>query len=1300
MIELRLLGRFQGRFSSGGPIELTTRKARALLAYLAVHAGQAQSREKLVALLWSDRAERQGRDSLRQALTALRKGLGSEGEALLTVNGDAVAVEPSAVEVDALSFEQLLAGGRPEDLERAVDLYQGDFLDGIGVRDPAFEDWVYAERERLHGRAVEALAKVLAHQAKSGGADRAMATAARLLQLDPLQEMAHRALMRLHAERGQRGLALRQYQACVDILKRELGIAPEPETVALYDSIRQAREPLHSSRVELTHRRRSSGDGVSGAEEAASEETSRAPPATGLLAERRHLTIVFVDLVESMELSMQLDPEQMRDLLLDYQNAVAQEVARFEGHVTNVMGDGVLVYFGWPHAHEDDAERAIRASLAVSTSVSALGRLEDDSLAVRIGVASGLVVVGEGMGHDASIVGETPNLASRLRTLASPGQIILAESTRRLLGDIFDLADLGAPSVLGVREPVRAFAIIGERPVESRFDARRGPEPLPMVGRDQELALLLERWALAKAGEGQGVLLVGEAGIGKSRIGRALLDAVADEPHTRVRYQCSPYHRDSALWPVVQQLTRGAGLVVGDSLDAGLDKLEELLGRAERIESAPLIASLIGLDGAARYGELNLTPQAQRAYTLRALVEQMLGLAARQPVLVVFEDVHWIDPTTLELIEQCLDQIAAARVLILLTSRPDQQPALAAHPHVTRLTLNRLGRGGVEAIITRLGGDHLPVETVDTIIARTDGVPLFVEELTKAVLETGETAIPASLHDSLMARLDRIPEVKEVAQIAACIGREFDFSLMAAVADQSEPDTLAALDRLASAELIFRRGTPPDARYVFKHALVQDAAYASLLLRRRHELHARIGEILEQSFPDRVEAEPESLARHFTEAGRSREAVAYWHKAGERAARRSANLEAVRHLRRGLEVIATVSNETWAARAELELQLALGTPLIAIEGYTADDTVQAFARARELCEQLGEVSRLFQAIYGLWANRAMRAEHDGARRLAEEFLSLAKHHGEIGPTITAHRVLGWSLSLLGELPAGREQLEQALALYDPDEHRTLAYRYGQDPRIAALSILAWNVGLLGYPDTSLALTEEALREAQELNHAFTRAYATYVAGAVPRYLSRDFEGSKAHVDELIAFSQRQGFPFWIAYGTAMRGALLAHDRREEDAVRLAKRALCDLDRLGLGWFRPFILCSLADGRLANHSSDRALDLIAQSLAIVNETDERWIEPELHRLNGEVMLLEGRHRRPEAEHCFGCAIRLAKTQAAKSLELRAATSLSRLWAEQGELQRARDLLAPVYGWFTEGFETADLKDAKALLDEIR
>ncbi len=506
-----------------------------------------------------------------------------------------------------------------------------------------------------------------------------------------------------------------------------------------------------------------------------------APPAMAAPrpdAERRQLTVMFVDLVGSTALSTQLDPEDMREVIRAYQNAVAGEIARFDGHVAKFMGDGVLAYFGYPKAHEDEAERAVRAGLAITAAIGLLNNPAGEALAARVAIATGLVVVGdlvgEGVAQEQAVVGDTPNLAARLQGIAAPGQVVIADATRRLLGSGFELEDLGEHELKGIGEPVPAFAVAGERRVESRFEAMSGPSLLPMVGRGQELALLLERWALAKAGEGQGVLLVGEAGIGKSRISRALLDALVEEEHFRVRYQCSPYHIDSALWPVIQQLNHAAGLETEDPIEARLDKLEALLERAGGREAAPLIANLLGLDGVARYGPLDLTPQARRARTLHALAEQPLRLATRQPVLVVLEDAHWIDPTTLELIEQCLDRIAKARVLILMTSRPDQQPALAAHPHVTRLTLNRLGRAGVESIVARLGGDHLPSKTINGIIARTDGVPLFVEELTKAVLETGEASIPASLHDSLMARLDRIPDVKALAQIAACIGRDFD----------------------------------------------------------------------------------------------------------------------------------------------------------------------------------------------------------------------------------------------------------------------------------------------------------------------------------------------------------------------------------------------------------------------------------------------------------------------------------------------------------------------------------------------
>jgi predicted ATPase len=919
-------------------------------------------------------------------------------------------------------------------------------------------------------------------------------------------------------------------------------------------------------------------------------------------------------------------------------------------------------------------------------------------LAVRIGIASGLVVVvGEGMGHDAAVTGETPNLASRLQALASPGQIVIAESTRRLLGDIFELADLGTKSVRGIREPVQAFAVTGEQPVESRFDARSGPAPLPMVGRDQELALLLERWALAKAGEGQVVLLVGEAGIGKSRISRALLDAVADEPHTRIRYQCSPYHSDSALWPVVQQLTRAAGLAVGEPLDAGLDKLEGLLGN--RIESAPLIASLIGLDGAARYGEMNLTPQAQRAHTLRALVEQLLGLAARQPVLVVFEDVHWIDPTTLELIEQCLDQIAAARVLILLTSRPDQQPALAAHPHVTRLTLNRLGRGGVEAIVARLGGSkQLTREMINTIIARTDGVPLFVEELTKALLETGESTIPASLHDSLMARLDRIPEVKEVAQIASAIGREFPHKLLAAVAPLSKRELEEALAQLTKSELIFRRGVPPQATYTFKHALVRDAAYESLLRSRRQELHARIAEILERQLPETADVQPELLAHHYTEAGLAEPAIRYWQRAGARAAERSANLEAVVHLRKALELLRKLPEGAERARRELGLQIALGGALISTEGYAAPETGRAYARAHQLCGELGESPLLFPALYGQYVHHEVRGEFAASHAYAQELLRRGQEQGDPPSLLVGHRIVGASLFYLGRPTAAYAHLKQAVARYVPEEHRSLALVYGYDARVVSRSYLFETLFVLGYPDRALTLCREALAEARGLSPG-SLAFALNHAGYAYHF-RREREPVRELAEELVPLAKEQSFPYWLAAGTILWGWALADEGRSETGIAALRDGIAAWRATGAELYMPYHLALLAEAEAKDGQATEALSRLAEALARATKTRERWFDAELHRLKGGVLSSLHGGDRAEAEACFRRALEVARGQTARMWELRAAADLARLLAAKGERAQARDLLAPVYGWFTEGFETADLQDAEALLEDLR
>jgi class 3 adenylate cyclase/predicted ATPase len=1042
------------------------------------------------------------------------------------------------------------------------------------------------------------------------------------------------------------------------------------------------------------------------ANEAVSTVPSATPPsiASRAEAERRQLTVMFVDLVGSTALAAQLDPEDMREVIRAYQNTVAGEITRFEGHVAKYMGDGVLAYFGWPRAHEDEAELAVRAGIAITHAVSSLSHPAGEPLAARVGIATGLVVVGdlvgEGAAQEQAVVGETPNLAARLQALAEPGQVVIGAATRRLVGAGFDLVHLGPQALKGIADPIDAFTVLGERAVESRFEAHSG-ELLPMVGRDQELALLLERWARAKAGEGQAVLLVGEAGIGKSRIARAMLDALSLEPHTRIRYQCSPYHRDSALWPVIQQLTHAAGLAGDKPTEARLDKLEGLLAQAgDPAKPAPLIADLLGLDGTTRYGNLNLMPQAQRTRTLAALVDQLLGLAEKEPVLVVLEDAHWIDPTTLEMIGQALDRIADARVLILVTSRPDNQPQLAGHPHVTRLTLNRLGRAGVEAIVARLAaGRTLSGDVIDAIIARTDGVPLFVEELTKAVLETGKTTIPASLHDSLMARLDRIPEVKEIAQTAACIGRAFDYALLAAIADKPEPALATALDTLTTAELVFRRGVLPDATYTFKHALVQDAAYQSLLKSKRQQLHARIAEALEQRFPDIGETQPEVLAQHLTEAGLAARAIPYWRLAGELAAGRSANVEAIAHLSKGLDLVQTLPDAVERLDEELGLRLAIGGPLIATEGIATPEVERTYSRASALCEQLGRSAELFPVLRGLWNCYFVRGELQRAHELAVRLVALAEEQGAPLRRALARRALGTSLFYFGRFADAASELNQGIAIDDAvaaweDPAHLLLYteRAGVMCRLYS----AWAIWFLGFPDRALETMEAGLALSQRLSHAYSLAFAQNYT-ALLHCFRREFAAAHRCAEATVDLTREHRLPQWLAQTSICRGFALVGLGQPAQGIAELRAGVAAWKATGSRVLGTQWLGFLAEAHLRAGEFEDALAALGQAAETAAATDECHYQAELYRLRGAV--LAEIDDATDAASWFHQAIDTARSQQAKSLELRAATGLARLWAKQGERQKAYDLLAPSYAWFTEGFDTADLKDAKALLVEL-
>ena len=736
-------------------------------------------------------------------------------------------------------------------------------------------------------------------------------------------------------------------------------------------------------------------------------------------AERRQITVMFCDMVGSTALSKELDPEELREVMARYQKAVGAVVERYGGHVAQYLGDGVMAYFGWPRAHEDSAHRAVRAGLDCVEAVQALAG--SVALAVRIGISSGPVVVGETGGGDPSVakaaVGETPNRASRIQDLAEANSVVIGPNTRRLIGGAFDLEPLGAQIFKGMAAPIEVHRVIALTDTISRFEARaRGSNLTPFVGRDPEITLLMERWALAREGDGQVVLLSGEPGIGKSRIAQVLLERLADEPYTLLRYQCSPYHANSAFHPLISQIGHVARFTRDDDAEAKLDKLEAVIaeGTGEPEKAAPLIAAMMSLP-TDRYAPQEMSPQEQKELTIAALVDQVLGIASRQPTLMLLEDVHWIDPTTLEAVGPVIDRIQDANVLLLITYRPEFHPPWSGYGHITTLMLSRLPRRQGQALVANVtGGKPLPAEVLSQIVAKTDGVPLFVEELTKAVLESGDVeegeeswrltgpfsgvAIPATLHDSLMARLDRLAPVKEVAQIGACIGREFPHELIAALSPLADNELRDALDQLCDSELIYRRGTPPEASYAFKHALVQDAAYQSLLKSRRQAYHARIAALLEERFPGTVENEPEILAHHFSEAGESEQATDYWLRAGRRAAARVAYWEAAAHLRRGLELVGDAwrHDDAWRRKA-LALQVALGPALIATEGYLAPETERCYDQARALCESLDDPAELFPVLYGLWVIHFIRAELDETRRIAEDFLQRA----ELGNNRTA-----------------------------------------------------------------------------------------------------------------------------------------------------------------------------------------------------------------------------------------------------------------------------------------------------------
>jgi class 3 adenylate cyclase/tetratricopeptide (TPR) repeat protein len=1039
---------------------------------------------------------------------------------------------------------------------------------------------------------------------------------------------------------------------------------------------------------------------------------------TAASAERRQLTVMFCDLVGSTALSARLDPEDLRGIIAAYHRCSTELVERNSGFVAKYMGDGVLAYFGYPQAHEHDAERAVRAGLALVEAVPKLATNAGSPLQVRVGIATGLVVVGDligaGAAQEQAVVGETPNLAARLQALAEPGAVVIASSTRRLTGGLFEYRDLGTVPLKGFAENVPAWQVLGAGIAESRFEALRATTT-PLVGRDEEIDLLMRRWEQAKRGDGCVVLISGEPGIGKSRIAQAVVERLSPEPHTRLRYFCSPHHQDSAFYPSITQLERAAGFRRDDTDEQRLAKLEGVLaqGTNDLSEALPLLADLLSVPIGDRYPPLNLTPQKRKEKTLYALLAQVEGLADQQPVLMVWEDVHWSDPTTRESLDLLIDRVPTLRVLVIITFRPEFTPPWIGRPHLTLLSLSRLPppqRAEMIKHVTR--GKVLPKEIADKIVDRTDGVPLFIEELTKTIVESGmlteagnsyaitgpvpPLAIPMTLHASLLARLDRLAPTREVAQIGAALGRQFSHELISAVATMPKQQLDDALAQLVDAELIFRRGTPPDAEYTFKHALVQDAAYSTLLRSRRRQLHSRIAATLEEKFPEIVGAQPQFLAHHCAEAGLDQRAVEYWLKAGQQAVARSAMMEAEAQLDRGLNLLSGLPANDWRWQQELDFLTVLGPALIVTRGYSAPDVGKTYARARQLAEQLDKTNYLAPLLFGQWSFHGTRSENQLALSLAAQIEHIGRASNDPAVLMMGQFSQGTTRFFLGEFDAARALFQKCCGAGDPENGPAQGIWKVEEFYAPMLSWLSLTLTNLGHLDQGRIQRDIGIEEARRQKQAPTLVLVLALACWGDWVVNQPHEGLR-HAGDVIALSEEHGIPLWGAWGNVHRGWSLAALGKAEEGLASIAKGLSMYRATGAVVSTPFALTVLADAHAKLGHQINALNLLTEGEKIIETTQDRYSEAELHRLHGDLLKTMGDLL--GADQIYRRAIAVAQRQNAMTLELRAATSLARLWLGQGKCAEASDLLAPVYGWFTEGFDTPVLQDAKALLDEL-
>jgi DNA-binding SARP family transcriptional activator len=1298
---LRLFGTFQFESEGGRLFPLATKKTKALLAYLAYYSGQPHERGKLAALLWEDSPEMQARESLRQSLSLLRKALSPHHAYALISRGDTVELKSGPLLVDAIEFERLAASDEVASLGQAVQLYQGRFLEGFNLRASEFDGWLASVRQQLNERAIGALNKLLPHDVAAGNVERGITIATRLLSLDPLQESTHRYLMTLYCRQGRHAAALQQYRLCSDVLSKELGVEPEAATKALNREIREERNRLRDEDASSAQRKPQAERPHIGAVRPAFPETF----------ERRQITILVCDLFGLDALSAQVDPEELRPVIAAFKRIYGQIASNFGGLIREFTGSSMTVYFGYPQAHEHGAEQAVRAALALVNAAPQLENEAASQVLARVGIATSHVVIGDLDDEPQSaqaLVGEAPKLAMLLQSVAPPGTVLIAQSTYQLLGDLFEYEPTEAP-LFGSPGSTPAWHVIGERNHASRFDALRASGTTTFVGRQAELKQLLIRWQRVKASAGWIELIGGDAGIGKSRLTRAFQERIRAEPHGWLHYQCSPFHTNSTLHPVVRQIEWTAGFALQDTPDQKFGKLELMLAAEDLVlrETIPLFSALLSIPASKRYSQLTLNPAQQRRKTLAALLTYIERLARRDPVTMIFEDAHWADASTLEFLDLLAERIRQLPILVLMTHRPGFEVPWSCLDHVGVSTLGGLKDNEIRSIVREMCIDRcLPSEVIAQIVGKTDGIPLFVEELTKTVLESralGADAasdragvslppivIPATLRDSLMARLDRLGSAKEIAQAGAVIGREFSRSMLEAVVKAPSSPLEDSLVKLTESGLLEVRDSPSEKSYAFKHALIWDAAYETIPKSARRNLHASVARALSGKFPDMAENQPEILAYHYGEAKLTVEALEFWLKAGKLAASRSANKEAIAHLEKGLAVLRAASIPSGELRRwELLFMATVGPSVMAIHGYGAAESQTVFQRAYDLTDETTLAPERLRILCGLWNVRFHRAELAAALPLARQCLELA-HEAGFGIDL-ANCLMGQTLSSMGEFVTAQRHFQTVIDNFRAGK-RDVGHLFSVDEPVLALSYMARILWALGHPERADAAAREALAIAREGSNAVTVAVAL-VTGIYMALHGAPLQEALAHANEAIAYCKEHElalFEHWLRFA---HGALLVRHGDIAAGIDMMRPALAAAEARQSRQFRPFQLACMAAAYMELGDPSQAIAVLDEAMSLAEAGGEKQSLVSIHRLRGEVLFSLERSREAWGE--LDRALEIARHQGARLEELRVAIARVQ-HAPKSDRADARQTLMSVSSVFEEGCTLRDLRTASDLL----